>query len=54
MKEGRLKAEKKFNDAAGFKAKDDRLPEFFTKEALSPSGLVFDVSDEEVDTALKF
>jgi aldehyde:ferredoxin oxidoreductase len=49
-----LKAEKKFNDAAGFKAKDDRLPEFFTKEPLSPSGLVFDVSDEEVDTALKF
>jgi len=49
-----LKSEKKFNDAAGFTTKDDRLPEFFTKEQLPPSGLVFDVSEEEVDTALKF
>jgi aldehyde:ferredoxin oxidoreductase len=49
-----LKAEKKFNDAAGFKTQDDRLPEFFAREQLAPSGLVFDVSDEEVDTALKF
>jgi aldehyde:ferredoxin oxidoreductase len=49
-----LKAEKKFNDAAGFTSNDDRLPEFFVKEQLPPSGLVFDVSNEEVDTALKF
>jgi len=49
-----LKSEKKFNDAAGFTTKDDRLPEFFVKEQLPPSGLVFDVSEEEVDTALKF
>jgi aldehyde:ferredoxin oxidoreductase len=49
-----LKSEKKFNEAAGFTAKDDRLPEFFIKEQLPPSGLVFDVSDEEVDSALKF
>jgi aldehyde:ferredoxin oxidoreductase len=49
-----LKSEKKFNEAAGFTTKDDRLPEFFTKEQLPPSGLVFDVSEEEVDSALKF
>jgi aldehyde:ferredoxin oxidoreductase len=49
-----LKSEKKFNEAAGFTTKDDRLPEFFTKEQLPPSGLIFDVSEEEVDSALKF
>ncbi len=38
-----LKTEKKFNAAAGFTSKDDRLPEFFVKEPLLPSGLVFDV-----------
>jgi len=49
-----LKAEKKFNEAAGFTSKDDRLPAFFTKEPLPPSGLVFDVSEAEIDTTLKF
>jgi aldehyde:ferredoxin oxidoreductase len=48
-----LKAERKFNDAAGFITKDDRLPEFFTKEPLPPpSGLVFDVSEAEIDATL--
>jgi aldehyde:ferredoxin oxidoreductase len=37
-----LKREKGFNEAAGFTSKDDRLPEFFFKEPLSPSGLTFD------------
>jgi aldehyde:ferredoxin oxidoreductase len=49
-----LKAEKKFNDAAGFTRKDDRLPEFFMKEQLPPSGLVFDVPETEIDSALQF
>jgi aldehyde:ferredoxin oxidoreductase len=49
-----LKSEKKFNEAAGFTTKDDRLPEFFTKEQLPPSGLVFDVPEAEIDSALKF
>jgi aldehyde:ferredoxin oxidoreductase len=49
-----LKSERKFNEEAGFTTKDDRLPEFFTKEQLPPSGLIFDVSEEEVDSALKF
>lgn len=48
-----LKAEKKFNAAAGFTTKDDRLPEFFTKEALAPSGLVFDISEQEIDSTLQ-
>ncbi len=47
-----LMVEKRFNEAAGFTTKDDRLPEFFEKEALLPSGLVFDVPEAEIDTAL--
>lgn len=49
-----LKTEKKFNDAAGFTSKDDRLPEFFVKEPLLPSGLVFDVPETDIDSTLQF
>lgn len=49
-----LSTEKKFNQAAGFSTRDDRLPEFFVREQLAPSGLVFDVSEEELDTTLAF
>ena len=49
-----LKVEKRFNEAAGFTAKDDRLPEFFGKEPLMPSGLMFDVAEEEIDSTLNF
>jgi aldehyde:ferredoxin oxidoreductase len=49
-----LQSEMKFNKAAGFKAKDDRLPAFFSKEPLTPSGLVFDVSEADIDATLKF
>jgi aldehyde:ferredoxin oxidoreductase len=49
-----LKSEKSFNKAAGFTRNDDRLPEFFTKEPLSPSGLVFDVSEADLDAAIDF
>jgi aldehyde:ferredoxin oxidoreductase len=49
-----LNTEKKFNQAAGFTIKDDRLPEFFVREQLPPSGLIFDVSEEEIDTTLRF
>jgi aldehyde:ferredoxin oxidoreductase len=49
-----LQSELKFNKAAGFKSKDDRLPDFFTKEPLPPSGLVFDVSEADIDATLKF
>jgi aldehyde:ferredoxin oxidoreductase len=44
-----LKKERDFNTRAGFTAKDDRLPEYFKKEALPPHGVTFSVSDEELD-----
>ncbi len=49
-----LRSEKKFNEAAGFTSKEDRLPEFFVKEKLLPSGLTFDVPESEIDAALQF
>jgi aldehyde:ferredoxin oxidoreductase len=45
-----LKEEKKFNQAAGIGNDADRLPGFFTKEALSPSDQVFDISEKELDS----
>lgn len=49
-----LKAERKFNEAVGFTKKDDRLPRFFLEEKLSPSGNIFDVPEEEIDSVYKF
>jgi|MudIll2142460700_1097286.scaffolds.fasta_scaffold02733_5 aldehyde:ferredoxin oxidoreductase len=48
-----LKAERKFNEAVGFTRKDDRLPRFFLEEKLSPSGNVFDVPEDEIDSVHK-
>ena len=44
-----LKMEREFNRRAGFTAKDDRLPEWMTKEPLPPHNTVFDVPEEELD-----
>ncbi|MHB8776514.1 MAG: aldehyde ferredoxin oxidoreductase C-terminal domain-containing protein [Anaerolineales bacterium] len=44
-----IKLERQFNKRAGFTAKDDRLPEWMTKEALPENGSVFDVSEETLD-----
>jgi aldehyde:ferredoxin oxidoreductase len=44
-----MKAERKFNEAAGFTRTDDRLPRFFLEEKLPPSGNVFDVPEDEID-----
>ncbi|MGE5253071.1 MAG: aldehyde ferredoxin oxidoreductase family protein [Planctomycetaceae bacterium] len=44
-----LKAEREFNLQAGLTAKQDRLPDFFKKEALTPHNLTFKVKDEELD-----
>jgi len=44
-----LKMEREFNKRAGFTAKDDRLPEWMTKEAIPENGAVFDVSEEVLD-----
>jgi aldehyde:ferredoxin oxidoreductase len=44
-----LKTEREFNIRAGLTAKQDRLPDFFKKETLSPHNLTFMVKDEELD-----
>jgi len=44
-----LKNELDFNARAGFTSKDDRLPEYFHTEPLSPHNVTFGVSDEELD-----
>jgi aldehyde:ferredoxin oxidoreductase len=44
-----LRAERAFNEAAGFTRVHDRLPEFFREEKLPPRNLVFDVPQEEID-----
>jgi aldehyde:ferredoxin oxidoreductase len=49
-----LQVEREFNRRAGFTNKDDRLPEFFYKEALPPHNTVFAVTDAEMDTTFSF
>ncbi|MBI4759764.1 MAG: aldehyde ferredoxin oxidoreductase C-terminal domain-containing protein [Chloroflexota bacterium] len=44
-----IKMEREFNRRAGFTAKDDRLPEWMTKEAIPETGHAFDVSEEALD-----
>lgn len=43
-----LKAERSFNEAAGFTNKDDRLPEFFS-EPVPPHNAIWDFTGEELD-----
>ena len=49
-----LKNERDFNTRAGFNAQQDRLPAFFSKEALGPHNVTFQVSDEELDQVFNF
>lgn len=49
-----LKTERAFNLAAGLTSKDDRLPEFFNQEPLAPHNVVWDFSDEEIDSFWDF
>ncbi len=44
-----IKLEREFNKRAGFTTKDDRLPEWMTREAIPENGSVFDVSEEVLD-----
>lgn len=44
-----IKLEREFNKRAGFTAKDDRLPEWMTREAIPENGSVFDVSEDVID-----
>jgi aldehyde:ferredoxin oxidoreductase len=49
-----LTMERLFNERAGFGPADDRLPEFFYKEALPPHNVVFTVSDADLDSVYDF
>jgi aldehyde:ferredoxin oxidoreductase len=49
-----LKTEHAFNLAAGFTNKDDRLPEFFEEEPVAPHNVVWDISDEAIDSFWNF
>jgi len=44
-----IKLEREFNRRAGFTEKDDRLPEWMTREPLPPHNTVFDVPEDELD-----
>jgi aldehyde:ferredoxin oxidoreductase len=45
-----LRLEREFNRRAGFTALDDRLPEWLTREPLSPHQAVFDVAESDLDS----
>jgi aldehyde:ferredoxin oxidoreductase len=49
-----LKNERDFNKAAGISVQHDRLPDFFKKEKLTPHGVVFNVTDEELDAVFNW
>jgi len=49
-----LKTEHAFNTAAGFTNLDDRLPEFFEIEPITPHNAVWDFTGEEIDTFWNF
>ncbi len=49
-----MKIERQFNEAAGFTKADDRLPEFMKYEKLPPHNVVWDVSDEMLDSVYAF
>jgi aldehyde:ferredoxin oxidoreductase len=49
-----LKKEREFNEAAGFTKEHDRLPEFMKYEKLPPHNVVWDVSDEMLDSVYQF
>lgn len=49
-----LKTEREFNRRAGFTNRDDRLPEFFSREPLPPHNTVWDFTGEEIDTFWDF
>jgi len=49
-----LKAERRFNEAAGFTPSHDRLPAYFQNEKLPPHNVTFDVKDDELDQVFAF
>jgi len=49
-----LLLEREFNRRAGFTREDDRVPEWMRREALPPTGAVFDVADEDLDSVFNW
>jgi aldehyde:ferredoxin oxidoreductase len=49
-----LTMERLFNARAGFTAADDRLPAFFHEDKLPPLDVVFEVTDEDLDSVFDF
>lgn len=49
-----LDVELDFNRRAGFNEADDRVPDFFKREKLPPHNVIFDVSDADLDSTLKW
>jgi aldehyde:ferredoxin oxidoreductase len=49
-----LKTEHAFNQAAGFTNKHDRLPEFFSSDPVPPHNVVWDFTEEEIDSFWNF
>ncbi|MBT3377444.1 MAG: aldehyde ferredoxin oxidoreductase [Lentisphaerae bacterium] len=49
-----LSMERKFNQAAGFTAADDRLPDWMRTEPLAPHNTVFTVPEEDLDQVFNF
>lgn len=49
-----LRMERDFNERAGFTNKDDRLPEFFSREPLPPHNSVWDFTGQEIDSFWDF
>jgi aldehyde:ferredoxin oxidoreductase len=45
-----IQVERSFNHRAGFTIADDRLPTWLCEEPLPPTGAVFDISTEEIDS----
>lgn len=54
MGQSTLKIEREFNAQAGFTSKDDRLPEFFQDEELSPHNTKFDLQGKDLDGVFNF
>jgi len=49
-----LETERDFNARAGFTSKDDRLPDYFKKEALPPHNVTFAVEDKDLDEVMSW
>ncbi len=49
-----IRAERDFNEAAGFTKEHDRIPEFMRIEPVPPHNAVFDVPDAELDKVYAF